>query len=190
MNAMPTSARWPIIAMMNSSLLAVRMLLAVAVEAGVVLIGLVVALSFAALLLVRRRRQARPRPGSWRAQLRLVCEEAGAAVDGLLPQRSAVELPSTSALTAIAAHLRSLDGPLARLVHEAPSRASEAAEDIGRVSVTLRSALQAERSSRLTIDHGDSARRAASTRLVIERAIELEMAVQAALWLIDEDQPH
>ncbi len=138
----------------------------------------------AALLAYRRRSSNAARLRPWRLELQMVCDEAGLAVDELLPQRNTQDLPPTAVLTAIATRLRLLDEPLTQLIEGAPTRVSEAAEDIGQVTRALRAALQAERRDRIDGEVGQASR-SASTRLVIERTTELEMAIQAARRLID-----
>lgn len=173
---------------MDSVLAPMRSLLAVSLGFGeVFLVVLLVAGIAVCLLSFRQRNRMQPRSGyeSWEVLLRAVCAEARTAVDELLPQRSTAELPNTAGLTAIAARLRGLDAPLGRLVGKAPSRAAEAAEEIGQVSAALQAALLAERSRRVTIDRGSLDKPTRSIQLVIDRAIELEMAIQAALRLAD-----
>ncbi len=174
---------------MDPSPLTLLSLLALSVGLSGVVLGLVLVVVFTGfLVLFRRRSQKQQQSGSdsWEVKLRMVCEEVQTAVDELSPQWSAVDPPSPSTLTSVAARLRRIDGSLTGLVREAPARASEAAEDIHRVSVALQSALQAERSSRLTGNPGNPDQRVASTRRLVERAAELEMAVQAALRLVSE----
>lgn len=172
---------------MDPSLPALLSLLALSVGLGEVVLGLVLVVVFTGCLVLfwrRSQKQQQSSSDSWEVKLRIACEEVQAAVGELFPQWSAVDdPPSTSTLTSVAAHLRRIDGSLTGLIGIAPARASEAAEDIHRVSVVLQSALQAERSNRLT---GNPDQRVASTRRIAERAVELEMAVQAALRLVSE----
>lgn len=171
---------------MEPSPLTLLWLLAPSTRPGELALGLLLVVLFTGFpVLFWRCKEKKQQSGSelWKIKLRIACEEVQAAVDGLSPQQSGVDPPSTYTLTSVAARLRRIDEWLIDLVREAPARASEAAEDISRVSVALQSTLQAERSSRLA---GNPDQPGASTRRVVERAVELEMTVQAALRLVSE----
>lgn len=184
-------SRSTIIDKMDNSFLAARSPFAISVGTGVVATGLIAIIVIAAALLVGRRGKrlrTHSRPDSWELQLLLVCGEARAVVDDLLRQQTKDELPPNAVLSAAAVRLDQLDGPLDQVVREAPSRASESAEEIGQVSHALRAELRTERARRLTIDHRYQQQPAGSNRLVMERVIELETVVQAAFGLLTEDR--
>ncbi len=122
---------------------------------------------------------------AWAWRVRESCEDYRAVVDQLRPHRTANDLPNTAALAEAQTALRRLDTSLDGLIPALPETTAEAMEDIQRVSVSLRSALQAERATRLSSDPEGWSTSESSTQLVMKRAAELEAAVQAALWTVD-----
>ncbi len=124
---------------------------------------------------------------AWAWRVRESCEDYRSVVDQLRPQRAADFLPSTAALAEVQTRLSGLDASLDGLIADLPEKTAEAMEDIQRVSVSLRSALQAERATRLSSDPEGWSTSESSTQLVMKRAAELEAAVQAALWTFDSN---